>query len=180
MRGVSVTCRYSQIDWRDVLYTSVRNSPGGVNAAAKFLAERRGKSIHPESLRTKLRGVDGDSVTVDMAEMLSEWMQDMARPDAMDWLHALNNRFGMAAESIEAAPEGGWTNEVAAIRDKLLILAAKGGILTTVGIEATDDGVVCDKDADAIEMHAMEEIRLLFRLVRNARRAAKKMEQPNG
>ncbi|CAK7069805.1 MAG: hypothetical protein KER_03060 [Kerstersia gyiorum] len=169
-----MTCRYSQTDWRDVLYTSVRNAPGGVNAAAAFLTERRGRSIHPESLRAKLRGVEGDSIPVDMAELLTEWLQDMGRADAFAWLHAFNNRFGMAAERIEAAPDGGWADEALAVRDKLLKLAAQGGILTTVGIEATADGVICDKDADAIEAHAMEEIRLLFRLARNARRAAQK------
>ncbi len=169
-----MTCRYSQTDWRDVLYTSVRNAPGGVNAAAVFLSDRRGRSIHPESLRAKLRGVEGDSIAMDMAEMLTEWMQDMARPDAFDWLHAFNNRFGMAAERVDAAPEGGWADEELAVRDKLLKLAAQGGVLTAVGIEATADGVICDKDADAIESHAMEEIKLLFRLARNARRAATK------
>ncbi|WP_339139074.1 hypothetical protein [Kerstersia gyiorum] len=145
-----------------------------MNAAAAFLTERRGRSIHPESLRAKLRGVEGDSIPVDMAELLTEWLQDMGRADAFAWLHAFNNRFGMAAERIEAAPDGGWADEALAVRDKLLKLAAQGGILTTVGIEATADGVICDKDADAIEAHAMEEIRLLFRLARNARRAAQK------
>jgi len=169
-----MTCRYSQTDWRDVLYTAVRNAPGGVNAAAKFLSERREKTIHPESLRAKLRGVDGDSVSVEMAELLTEWMQDMNRPDAMGWLFAFNNRFGLAAESIDAAPVGGWEDELTAIRTKLLKLAAQGGSLTSVGLEAMSDGVICEKDADAIESHAMEEIRLLFRLARNARRAARK------
>lgn len=152
----------------------MRNAPGGVNAAAQFLTDRRGRSIHPESLRAKLRGVDGDSVAMDMVELLTEWMQDMGRPDAVAWLHAFNNRFGMAAERVDAAPEGGWSDEAVAVRDKLLKLAAQGGVLTTVGINATADGVICDKDADAIEAHAMEEVRLLFRLARNARRAAKK------
>lgn len=169
-----MTCRYSQTDWRDVLYTAVRNAPGGITAAAQFLSERRGRSIHPESLRAKLRAVDGDSISTEMAELLTEWLQDMNRPDALDWLYAFNGRFGLAAEKIDAAPVGGWEDEMAAIRTKLLKLAAQGGSLTSVGIEAMADGVICEKDADAIESHAMEEIRLLFRLARNARRAAAK------
>lgn len=169
-----MTCRYSQTDWRDVLYTAVRNAPGGINAAAKFLTERRGRSIHPESLRAKLRAVDGDSVGVEMAELLTEWLQDMNRTDALDWLYAFNNRFGLAAERIEPAPSNGFEDELGAIKDKLLKLAAQGGLLTTVGLEAMADGEICDKDADEIQAHAMTEIKLLFRLARNARRAAMK------
>ena len=56
-----MTYRYSSADWRDVFYNAVRNANGGVVAAAAFLTERRGKSIHPEDLRRRLRGADGES-----------------------------------------------------------------------------------------------------------------------
>jgi len=51
-------CRTSALNWLDVLYNSVRKTPGGVVDAAAFLADRRGKSMHPETLRAKLREVN--------------------------------------------------------------------------------------------------------------------------
>ena len=41
-----MTCRTSALNWLDVLYNSVRKTPGGVVDAAAFLADRRGKSMH--------------------------------------------------------------------------------------------------------------------------------------
>ncbi len=52
-----MTCRTSSLNWLDNLYNSVRETPGGVEAAAAYLAQRRGKSMHPETLRAKLRGL---------------------------------------------------------------------------------------------------------------------------
>ncbi|KAB2900380.1 MAG: hypothetical protein F9K35_07015, partial [Burkholderiaceae bacterium] len=92
-----MTCRYSDTDWRDVLYNAVRAAPDGVTGAARFLTERRGRSIHPETLRARLRGVDGESPSMDMVVLLTEWLQDLRRPDALAWLHALNASFGLVA-----------------------------------------------------------------------------------
>lgn len=55
-----MTCRYSETEWLDVLYTSVRKTPGGVAAAAAFLTQRRGRNITVESLRLRLNG-NGDT-----------------------------------------------------------------------------------------------------------------------
>jgi len=167
-----MTCRYSGADWRDEIYNSVRQAPGGVKAAAAFLTERRGRSIHPETLRAKLRHVDGECISLEMAEMLTEWLQEMNRPDALGWVHAFNGRFGMAAETVDAAPAGGWPNEIMALQDKLLHLGVAGGKLTELGLQAAADGAISEAEADAITEQAMAEIRLLFRLSRNAKRAA--------
>ncbi|NYT36646.1 hypothetical protein ERD78_07170 [Allopusillimonas soli] len=70
-----MTCLYTNTDWRDVLYNCVRRTKGGVNAAAIFLSQRRGIAIHPESLRRKLRGLIGESMDVEMARLLAEWME---------------------------------------------------------------------------------------------------------
>src|SRR5690606_21189426 len=122
----------------------------------------------------KLRGLEGESVSMEMAELLTEWMQDMRRPDAKEWIHAFNARFGLAAEEVEATATIAQGCEVSSMRDKLLKLAAEGGVLTSLGLDAMSDGEICDQDADAIEAQAMREVRLLFRLARNARRAASK------
>lgn len=167
-----MTCRYSETDWRDVLYNAVRKAPGGLPAAAAFLTTRRDRTIHPETLRQRLRGVDGDCISMDMAELLTEWLQDMGRKDARDWIHALNGRWSIASTEIDPPPAGGWTDEVNAIREKLLNLSVHGGKLTELGLRATGDGQIDPAEADALEAQALDEIRVLFRLIRNTRRAA--------
>lgn len=169
-----MTCRYSETNWRDVLYNTVRAVPGGINAAAAHLTERRGRSIHPETLRQRLRGVDGDSISMEMAELLTEWMQDLRRPDAKAWLHALNGRFGLAASVVDAPPLAACADEVGALRHKLLEINVSGGRVTEVGLRVTADNKVEPTEAEDLEVQALESIRQLYELVRNARRAAGK------
>ncbi len=101
-----MTCRTSALNWLDVLYNSVRKTPGGVVDAAAFLADRRGKSMHPETLRAKLRGLEGESVTLEIAELLTEWMQEKAGGNdyALDWMQALAGQFGTPAPCGRLAP----------------------------------------------------------------------------
>jgi len=169
-----MTCRYSQVEWRDVIYNSVRNAPGGVVEAAKFLTARRGKTIHPEVLRAKLRGVDGESISMEMAELLTEWLMDLNRPDARDWLHAFNTRFDLSAETLDVLVDGEFKDEIVAIRDELLNLAVAGGLLTATGMDAIEDKKINPAEADTIGAQVQQEIRLLLRLARSARRAANK------
>ena len=169
-----MTCRYSETNWRDVLYNTVRAAPGGINAAAAYLTERRGRSIHPETLRQRLRGVDGDSISMEMAELLTEWMQDLRRPDAKAWLHALNGQFGLAASAVDTPPLDVCIGDVEALRTKLLEINVKGGRVTEVGLRVTADNKVETDEAEALEVQALEYIRQLYDLVRNARRAAGK------
>src|SRR5690606_39439613 len=105
-----MTCAYTNTDWLDVLYTGVRRTAGGVADAARFLTERRGKSIHKESLRAKLRGENGDSLSVEMALLLSEWMEEKAggAEYARDWLQALCASEGLHVDAVPPAPAGGW------------------------------------------------------------------------
>lgn len=97
-----MTCKYSNTDWLDVLYNSVRKTPGGVVDAALFLTERRGRGIHPESLRAKLRAVNGDEISISMAEMLSEWMEEKAggAEYAWDWLLVMNAQRGIHVDLV--------------------------------------------------------------------------------
>lgn len=173
-----MTCYLSPTDWRDVLYNAVRNAPGGVAAAAAFLAQRRGRSMHTETLRARLRGVDGEWVNLEILELLSEWMQDSKHPDALAWLSALNNRFGLVALELPPPPVGGWACEAAALREKALQLGVEGGQLTQLVMRATDDQRISIAEADEITVQAMAEIELLYRTIRNARRAAGLEVQP--
>lgn len=171
-----MTCRYSSADWRDVFYNVVRSANGGVNAAAAFLSERRGKSIHPEDLRRRLRGADGESLTMEMGELLTEWLIDQRDPNARKWLLAFNARFSMAAAYLPPPPEGGWADEAQAIRNKLLEITAKNGALASSGMAATADSRIDEKECDQMETEVMAAIELLWRLRRNVRRAAGRSE----
>ncbi|MBD9583605.1 hypothetical protein IB269_19615 [Delftia sp. DLF01] len=171
-----MTRRYSAADWRDILYNTIRRASGGVTAAATFLTDRREKSIHPEDLRRRLRGADGESLSTEMLELLSEWLVDQHDPDALRWLQAFNGRFGMAAAHLPPPPDGGWPCEAAAIREKLLQITAQNGTLATIGMNATADGLIDGRECDELEAQCMQAIELLWRLRRNARRAAGRSE----
>lgn len=171
-RDRNMTCHLSQTDWRDVVYNTVRNTSGGVVEAARYLTERRGRSIHPETLRARLRGTDGEWVNLEMLELLTEWMQEKTGSKPTDWLKALSHRFGMVAMELPAAPEGGWACEVSAIKQKLLQLNVEGGSLTALGMKVTEDMSISPKEAEAVSAQIMAEVELLLRLRRNVMRAA--------
>jgi len=171
-----MTCRTSALNWLDVLYNAVRETPGGVVAAAAYLAQRRGKSMHPEALRSKLRGVEGESVSIEIAELLTEWMQEHAggAERALGWMQALAARFGMSADVVPAAPEGGWPNEMTAIQMKLLEITSRVGKLSGVAVDALDDSQITSAEAELM----IREIRglrtMACRLERNIARAVSK------
>lgn len=135
-----MTCRYKDSDWRDALYNAVRSAPGGVVDAARFLTARRGRSIHTETLRSRLRGMDGDCITLEMAELLTEWMQDMKYPSALDWIHAFNARFGLSAAGAGAVVAG--QSEVQQLVMGMLSLNVRGGELSAAVVETVADQVV--------------------------------------
>lgn len=167
-----MTCRLSQTDWRDVFYNAVRSAPGGVADAAAFLTERRGRSIHKETLRARLRGVDGEWINLEMLELLTEWLQEKKDTDATAWLRALNMQFGLVAIELPPAPEGGWECEIKAISRKLLQLGVEGGRLNEKGLEAIADSDVDPPEADGLSAQIRAEVELLLRLDRNVRRLA--------
>jgi len=171
-----MTCRTSPLNWLDVLYNAVRETPGGVQAAAAYLAQRRGKSMHPETLRAKLRGLEGESVTIEIAELLTEWMQEHAggADRALGWMQSLAAQFGMTADVLPPAPEGGWPNEMTAIQMKLLEITSRVGKLSGTAVEAIADSEISNAEAEQM----IAEIRALRtmanRLERNVARAAAK------
>lgn len=169
-----MTCYYSNADWRDVLYTSVCNTDGGIVEAARYLTERRGRAIHPETLRTRLRHRDGQAISLEMAEMLAEWMETKAdgQAHALDWLHALNGRFGLSAtrHDVETDPE--------ACRLQLIQSALNGkavdyGSLASVVVQALADQQITPKEADAIEALGRQNQRKTEAIIQAARQAAR-------
>lgn len=171
-----MTRRTSAANWRDALYNTIREVDGGVGAAASFLTDRRDRYIHREDLRKRLSGRDGESLSTEMLELLAEWLIAQRHPRPLSWLQALNGQFGMAAAYLPPPPDGGWPCEAAAIRDKLLQITAKNGALATIGMNATADGQIDGRECDELEAKCMQAIELLWRLRRNARRAAGRSE----
>lgn len=171
-----MTCRTSPLNWLDVLYNAVRETPGGVQAAAAYLAQRRGKSMHAETLRAKLRGLEGESVTIEIAELLTEWMQEHAggAERSLSWMQALVARFGMAADVVPPAPENGWADETAAIQIKMLDLTSRVGKLSGAALEAVNDSKISSDEAKLMTDEIRGMRTMLCRLERNVARAAAK------
>jgi len=179
MRSISgggMTCARSDIYWRDAAYNAVMKMPGSVNAAAAYLTERRGVSIKGETLRKKLRGLEGESISMEMLEMLTDWMMELTAgtPVATDWILSLAAQFNLAVDHVPAAPEAGWTDEIAAIRDKLLHVSKFCGQLSAVALDVLADNQVTLAEADKM-LDALQALRTMcHRMERNLRRALKK------
>lgn len=171
-----MTLHYSNTDWLDVLYNSVRRTQGGVVDAARYLTERRGRSIHPESLRAKLRAVNGDEISVSMAEILSEWMEEKegGKEYAWDWLLVMNAQRGIHVDHVPPAPIGGWEDECRALQDKFLLISAKLGKVAAVTSETIQDGVIEQSEADQLVPLLRDTRVLLHRAERNVLRAVEK------
>ncbi len=171
-----MTCKYSNTDWLDVLYNSVRKTPGGVVEAARFLTERRGRSIHPESLRAKLRGANGDEISISMAEMLGEWMEEKVggAEYAWDWLLVMNAQRGIHVDYVPPAPVGGWEDECKALQEKFLLISEKWGQIAAATSATVQDNAIEQKEADQLVPLFRDTRVLLHRSERNVLRAVEK------
>ncbi len=162
-----MTYMRTDLHWRDALYNAVTQVPGGIRAAAAFLTERRGRSISGESLRKKLRGLEGESVSVEIAEMLTEWMEEQVTSKALatTWIQSLGAQFGLAMDFV---PDGDSVSadEIAVLQTALLHISHNAGALSGLGIEAIADGEISRSEADA-----------LIRATRNARTMLHRFER---
>ncbi|WP_213766825.1 phage regulatory CII family protein [Caballeronia sp. dw_19] len=172
-----MTCRYSGTEWLDVLYTSVRNSPGGVADAANFLALRRGKSITSETLRLRLRGEGENRLSMEMFELLLEWMQEKreSEPFALDALHALNERFGLIAAPmhVDQAADDEYPHDITTLTTATLDLQAHVGEVATEVIRAVQDKRIDLQEAEALTVVSRKGQRLFERLIRTTLRLSK-------
>lgn len=166
-----MTCHYSGTAWSDVLYTSVRNTPGGVNDSARFLTERRGKTIHPETLRAKLRHIDGESISLEMVELLTEWMEEKAQAHRLDWLHSLNAQFGLATTSVQA--DDGMRDLKASFVQKTFSFGVLAGSIS----EALSDGKVSPAEAEKITIAAQENQRASQDIIESVRASVRKVDR---
>lgn len=179
----AMTCRYDSTEWLDVLYTSVRNTPGGVADAANHLTIRRGKNITPESLRLRLRGVGDSRLSMEMFELLIEWMQEKAEGEAyaLDALHALNARFGLVAEHVDdhAADD---VSEIGTQRlvSTALHLQAHVGLVADDVTRALADQRIDDQHAEKIIATGRKGQRLFQRLIHAARNLAARRRRRHG
>lgn len=170
-----MTCHYTNTDWLDVLYGCVRKTKGGVADAARFLTERRGRSIHPESLRAKLRGLEGESLSVEMAELLTEWMEEKACSVgfAKDWMQVFVANNGLHVDYVPPAPANGWQDEAAALQTKFMDITQMLGQIAGVTAETLADGVITQAEADKLTPLLRDARVILHRMERNALRAAR-------
>jgi len=170
-----MTCARSDIYWRDAAYNAVSRMPGSVNAAAAYLTKRRGAAIKGESLRKKLRGLEGESLSMEMMEMLTDWMVEQAAGTsvATDWILSLAAQFNLTIDHVPVPPDA-VADEIAAIRDKLLHVSKFCGQLSAVALDVLQDDKVTLEEADRM-LDALQDLRsMCHRIERNLRRALKK------
>ncbi|MEX3915991.1 hypothetical protein AB4Y43_07060 [Paraburkholderia sp. BR10872] len=167
----SMTCRYSNTDWLDVLYTSIRGTPGGLPEAAAFLTNRRGRNITTESLRLRLRGQGENRLSMEMFELLIEWMEERRQPQYRDALIALNERFNLSVVPNDIVQVGSTPHDIAM---QTFDLAQHAGIVAECVREALEDRIVTPAEADNIIGAARDSKRLLDRIIATVRRVSAK------
>lgn len=171
-----MTCARSDIYWRDAAYNAVSRMPGSVNAAAAYLTKRRGVSIKGESLRKKLRGLEGESLSMEMMEMLTDWMMEQAagQPIATEWILSLAAQFSLTIDHVPAVSEGEWASEIEAIKHKLLHVSKFCGQLSAVALDVLQDNRVTLEEADRM-LDALQALRTTcHRMEKNLRAAVAK------
>ena len=121
--------------------------------------------MHAETLRAKLRGVEGESISVEIADMLTEWMQEKNQPTAAGWIQAFAAAHGLVAIEIEIplivqlAAAG-----ITEILEKSLDIDVHGGQLSSLLLHALQDRSISVTEADTIAAQIDNEMRLLARL----------------
>ena len=161
-----MTCRYSGSNWLDVLYTSVRDTPGGVAAAATYLTTRRGRSIGTETLRLRLRGEGDNRLSMEMFELLLEWMVEAKQDHALESLHCLNEQFGMIAAPIEVTVKADCAT---ALTHAACKIHADAGDISRIVVDAVADMQIDDKERVRIEQAATQAQRSIQKLVETTR-----------
>lgn len=139
-----MTCWYSETNWLDVLYTSVRNTPGGVEGAAAYLTQRRGTRITAEALRLRLRGQADTKLSVEMLDLLVEWMQEVGQAHALDVVHARAAMLGLVVAPAPAA-----TCADGVLQQFLKVSLEQGDVATAIQ-EVLADGKITRKEADKV------------------------------
>lgn len=128
--------------------------------------------MHAETLRAKLRGVEGESVSVEIADMLTEWMQEKNQPHATAWIEALASDHALVAIPVEAGIGNQAQNHLVHLLEKSLDIDAQGGRLSSMLLDSLRDRAIAKGEADQIAAQIDQEMRLLAKLRRNIMRIA--------
>lgn len=128
--------------------------------------------MHAETLRAKLRGVEGESVSVEIADMLTEWMQEKSQPQATAWIEALASDHALVAIPVEASIGNQTQNHLVHLLEKSLDIDAQGGRLSSMLLDSLRDRAIAKGEADQIAAQIDQEMRLLAKLRRNIMRIA--------
>lgn len=126
--------------------------------------------MHAETLRAKLRGVEGESISVEIADMLTEWMQEKNQSHATAWIEAFASDHAMVAIPIEVSNHG--HSHLTAIMERSLDIDAHGGKLSDLLLKALRDRRISKAEADQIAAQIDQEMRLLAKMRRNVLRVA--------
>jgi hypothetical protein len=162
-----MTCRYSATEWLDVLYTSIRETPGGLADACNFLTNRRNRRITKENLRLRLRGEDENRLSMEMFELLVEWMEEKAQPRCHEALHAFVEQFGLRlVPSEQVEPD----NSISGLERQTLRIFEHTGQLATEVRNAAADGVIDPHEAEAIIEKGRLGQRVIELLIESARK----------
>ena len=124
------------------------------------------------SLRLRLRGVDDNRLSMEMFELLIEWMQEKRDGDshALDALHALNARFGLVAEHIEERDDNDQADTgLTQLVSTALHLQAHVGHVAGEVQRAIEDARIDEREAEQIIATGRKGQRLFQRLMRTAR-----------
>lgn len=179
IQGEIVTHQYSQTAWIDVLYTSVLKTPGKVEDAARYLTERRGVRITGESLRLRLREVEGARLSGEMFELLVEWMLEKNQPHALAAVHAFNAQFGLVATATVSDSDSD-SDCVRALVDSVLTVSTQAGGLAEEVRRAADDGVIEPREAESIERVGRAAQRQIEQTIAIARRSVQSRRRRRG
>lgn len=167
--GDTMTCKYGETDPLDVLYNGVRSAPGGVADAANYLSTRRGRQISAENLRLRLRSEGDNRLSLEMFDLLIEFLGERGRPDARDAIAALASQHGMRAVPMTKISGEHCVSGLA--RDALELGQHSGAVAAAV-IEAIDDNRISRDELDAITRVVRETQGTLDGLLARARHLA--------
>jgi len=172
-----MTCRLSESNWLNVLYSAVRETEGGVTGAAAYVSEKRGKRIHPESLRAKLNSPDEDPISVEMASLVTDWMGKRIPgvDHSKDWLHALCAQHGMVCAPADQADDG--PVDPQSLMLKGLLVGEGSGVLMRLLKDALADSRVCQNDRNYLVRQIRIGVRVLQKFEAMVNRAAEPKAQ---
>lgn len=142
-----MTHMYSETSQHEALYNAARKYPGGIDGLAHALSVRLDKRISPNVLRNKLRpGIDTHHVTLEDFSLILELCEEARVNCAAQPLNALCWRHGHVAVQVPVADpdDPNPARTVCAVMSKI-------GVVAETVAKAAEDGVITERELEAIE-----------------------------